>query len=563
MPNMFSTGCRRALAPAVAALLGCALLAGCQSHTTVSATGNTGAQFTHVFLTVNQLWFNTSATAGPTDSSWVKFALATPQTIDLVTLNNGALSQIASELKLTAGTYAQVLVILADSTDALSTSAQSAGAATNDEVDYIDTADVSHTVPLAVLNAAQGISISTSLTVAASAASTTTGATSSAATSTTAVAATTSAIVDFDATRDLVPISLSGQPAFVLNPHPHNYNVAHSGTIQGSVSLTGVATLTDAGNPDVQISAEALSSDGTRHVIVKTTRVGSDGSFTLYPLSTASGAPSTYDLVIHGPAIDTVIVKAVPVTDSAPGSAAALLGTLTLTAATPFLVNLNSASAAAPTSSLVGFYQTLPLSSEVPYLVEVRALDPTSGVFASAQDLSGGGLQYGTYAAGTIALTAVNPSQGAATYTIGAINPAYGTAALGTTVTAPANSATTALFTMAAPPLPTGSTANAIQGSISVGTSGFDTAELFLTNNGALIAAAPLTGYLGSSQGTLSLNALAPGGSAGTTYTAGVYYAEVWAWSSANPTGTLTRIPYGSTIDMSAGNASGVALQIN
>ena len=46
------------------------------------------------------------------------------------------------------------------------------------------------------------------------------------------------------------------------------------------------------GGPGLQVAAEAVSSDGTRHVVVKTTRVTADGSFTLYPLSTASGAPS-------------------------------------------------------------------------------------------------------------------------------------------------------------------------------------------------------------------------------------------------------------------------------
>ena len=567
MANMISIRGSRAVLPAAAALLGCMALAGCESRTTVSATGNTAAQFTHVFLTVRQIWFNTSATAGATDGSWVKFALATPATVDLATLNDGTLSQIATELKLAAGTYAQVMVILADSTDALSSSAQSAGAASNDEVDYIDTSNVPHTAPLAVLNAAQGISIATSLTVATSSSSSfgtssSAAAPSSTATSTTSVAATPSAIIDFDASRDLVPLSLSGQPAFILNPHPHSYVVSASGSIRGSVSLSGVSTLSGAGNPDVQVFAEALSSDGTRHVIVKTSRVGSDGTFTLYPLSTASGAPGTYDLVIHGPEIDTVIVKSVPVTHSGAGSTTAALGTLTLTPASPFLVNINTASAAAPTSSLVGFYQTLPLSSEVPYLVEVRALDPTSGVFASAQELSNGTLQYGTYGAGTITLTSATATQGAATYAVGAINPAYGTATLGTTVAAPAQAATIALFAMNAPPVPTGATANDIQGTISVGSSGFDNAELFLTHGGALIAAAPLSAYRGGSQGALSLSAIAPGGSAGTTYAAGVYNAEVWAWNSTNPTGTLTRIPYGSTIDMSAGTATGVALQI-
>ncbi len=91
--------------PALAALMSCALLAGCQSRTNVSATGNAPVQFTHVFLTINQVWFNTSASAAPTDSSWVKFPLATPASVDLVNLNNGTLSQLASELKLAAGTY--------------------------------------------------------------------------------------------------------------------------------------------------------------------------------------------------------------------------------------------------------------------------------------------------------------------------------------------------------------------------------------------------------------------------------------------------------------------------
>ncbi len=557
---------------AVTVLLGCALLAGCQSRTNVSATGNTAAQFSHVFLTIRQIWFNTSATALATDGSWAKFTLTTPQTVDLVNLNNGTLSQFANQLKLAAGSYSQVMLILADSTDGLASSASTSGATSNDEVSYLDALNVAHTVPLAILNAAQGLTISTSLTVAAAAISSgfgapapATAATSSAATTTatTPVVTTTSAIIDFDATRDLVPMSLSGQPAYALNPHAQAYNVKYSGSIQGAVSLLGVATLSPAGLADVQVAAESLSSDGTRHVIIKSTRVDSGGKFILYPLSTASGAPTAYDLVIHGPTINTVIIKSVPVTAGATGSATPLLGTVTLTSATPFLVNLNTSSPAAPAGSLIGFYQTLPLPSEVPYLVERRAVDPVSGVFASDQSISGGSLQYGTYlAGGTISLTTVNPGQGAATYAIGVINPAYGAAALGTTVAAPGGSAT-ALFTVSAPPLPTGSSANNITGTVSVTSPGAnDNAELFLTYNGALVATAPLNAYLSGAQKTLTLTGVAPGGSAAASYAPGAYNAEVWAWNSTNPTGTLTRSASAGTIDMSAGNATAVALVI-
>jgi len=560
---------------ALAVLLGCACLAACQSRTDLSATGNTPAQFTHVYLTINQVWFNTSAAAAPTDGSWVKFTLATPATVDLVTLNNGTVSQFASALKLAAGTYVQVMLILADSTDALAASAHSLGAASNDEVDYIDTADVAHTAPLAVLNAAQGISLSASVTIAATSSTLGAPASSSAPASSTSATsaptttfsasgtATTSLIIDFDATRDLVPMSLSGQPAFVLNPHPQAYNAKSSGTIQGTVALSGISVLSTAGLPDVQVAAEALSSDGSRHVIALSTRVGADGTFILYPLSTTSGAPTSYDLVIHGPGIQTLIIKAVPVTNAAPGSATAVLGSLPLSAATPFLVNFNTGSPAVPASSLVGFYQTLPLSSEVPYLVETRAVDPTSGLFATDQSLSDGSLQYGTYVAGgTIQLTAATPNEGAATYAIGALNPAYGTTTLGTTVAAP-GTATTALFTMLAPPVPTNASANGITGTVSVtNTQTFDHAELFLTAAGALVAATSLDSYLGTGQSTLTLNGVAPGGSSAASYAAGVYNAEVWAWNSANPLGTLVRLPYGTPIDMSAGNASSVALTI-
>lgn len=573
MSHKLAAQALRSTRPALAVLLVCALLGGCTSRTNVSATGNTPAQFTHVFVTVNAIWFNTSSTALATDTSWSQFTLATPVTIDLVSLNNGTLNEFASSLKLASGSYAQVMLILADSTAALTTGAESAGAATNDEVDYVDSLDVAHTLPLAVLNAAQGIRISTSLAVAAassglggsSSSSTTTTSTDTTTSSTVSnpVVATTSAIIDFDASRDLVPINLSGQPAYALNPHPQTYDAKYSGTIQGAVDLTTVSTLTSAGLPDVQVAAESVSSDGTRHVIVKTTRVGADGTFILYPLSTASGAPTTYDLVLHGPTIETTIIKSVPVTDAAPGSAAAVLGTLTLTPATAFLANLNTTSLAAPSTSQVGFYQTLPLDSEIPYLVETRAVDPVTGRFATDQEVSGGSLQYGTYlAAGTIALTTVNPSQGAGTYAIGAINAGYGTATLGTTVSAPASTTTTALFTLTAPPVPTSTTAGSISGTVSLTSPGaYDNAELFLTYHGALIAATSLNSYLSGSS-ALSLTGVAPAGSSSYTYAPAVYNAEVWAWNSANPTGTLSRLPASTTIDMSAGSATGVTLTI-
>jgi len=67
--------------------IGCLLIAsaglvGCSPKTNVSATGNVPAQYSHGFVSVKEIWFHTSATAGPDDTAWVKFPLNTPVTYD-------------------------------------------------------------------------------------------------------------------------------------------------------------------------------------------------------------------------------------------------------------------------------------------------------------------------------------------------------------------------------------------------------------------------------------------------------------------------------------------------
>jgi len=547
-------------------LLAMLALAACGSRTDVSASGNAPAQYTHVYLTVSQVGFNASATANPADSGWSSFTLPTPRTIDLTALANGGLSQFASQLKVGIGTWSQMLLVLADTGATLTTSASGLGAASNNEVDYYDSSGTLYRAPLQVVNAAAGITVPINLTIrpdfsteGSSSASSSSAAGSSAASSTT----TTSAVVDFDAARDLRPISLSGTAAFALDPHPQGFDAGRTGTIAGVVDLSGVDTLSVSGVPDVQVTAETASSDGTRHVAVTTTLVAADGSFSLYPLSTAPGAPSSYDIVIHGPAIDTVIIKSVPVASGAPGTATVELGTIPLTAATTFAVNVDSTRPVVPGTATVGFYQTLPLSGETPYLVEQRATDPFSGVFTVAQQLAGGALQYATFTAAGAAVTTttVTPSQGAATYQVAAINPLYGEGTLSTKVVS-AGTGNTALFTVPALPIPDGASADSIAGTLTVTNPGtYDKGELVLTRGGALVAAVPLDAYLAQAGGSATFFSAIPGGGGGS-YSPGVYYAEVWAWNSGNPAGTLVRTPYGAPIDLTAGSTGGIAFSV-
>src|ERR1700757_957435 len=114
------------------------VLAAYSTKTDVSLTGNTPARYSHVWVTVQEVWFNSSATAGPEDGGWAKFPLSTPSTVDLVAQNGGNLGSMASGLRLSAATYSQVRLIPVDASAPLAASAHNAGALYNFEADYVD-----------------------------------------------------------------------------------------------------------------------------------------------------------------------------------------------------------------------------------------------------------------------------------------------------------------------------------------------------------------------------------------------------------------------------------------
>jgi hypothetical protein len=673
---------RLALAPLAA--LACIVLAACQPSADVATGANVPAQYSHVWVTLKQVAFNTSATAGPTDSGWQTFTLPSPQTIDLAAVTNGTLTQFASSLSLNGGTYAQMRLVLADSNVALTSSASAAGVLYNDEVDYVTSSGELERVPLQVPNAAQGVTLPVSLTIEsadqatlaaiACAATSSSGGTTTLSTSTSSTceygtqtssdctsgtfydsligtciqigsttntltgttstvgttstntcaygttydastgscvasstgsgvsaqcsydevynpvtgscassglgafgssAATSYIAVDFDASRDLVPYTVSGQSGFVLIPHLSGYNLSEVGTIAGQVDVSG---LPSTGVGGIQVTAE--TSNGTQNLIVASAPLQSNGSFVLYPLpctSTTTTTASTsyssssssssaayscstasqdFDLVIHGPGIQTVIIQSVPVTAGTPGSAGSIAFGVTLTAATSYTVNLSSA--ASPPGSWIGFYQTLPNSGSVPYLIEAYPVDPFTGTFDTAQPLSSASLEYGVYASGgSVSLTTATPAQGASTYSVGASAPVYGNGALNTTVAPPSSGAGNATFTVAAISLP--STGESISGTVSVTTPGkYDKGELLLTQGGTLVAVAPLDAYLGAASTTATLFTGVPGGTSTS-----VYYAEAWVWNSADPGATLSRQPIATPINVTAGDATGVAVTIN
>jgi len=629
-----------------------ALLAGCGTKTDVSLTGNTPAQYSHVYITIQAVWFNRDGSAGPDDGGWDKFSLSTPSTVDLVAENGGNLGNIASSLRVQVGTYSQMLLIPVDPTAPLASSAQNANALYNFEADYVDSKGVTQQLPLELLNPDKGIGISTSLKVpvgslrgtglTGTGIGTGTGSTSGAlpfasssgttgnpfgtSTGTTGTTGTTSAFTSstgststtpnnafaaaLAGTVNLVPFtyvfSSTGNSTGILwSAHATAaYDLSIVGGISGQLSLTNITTSTS-GLPNIQVSAETLSTDGSRWVVVSSTAVQSDGSFLLYPLATTSSTiPLYYDVVIHGPDIATIIVKGVqvprpstssnttttastttlttpygtasrpsvttttstPTTNSNVNSVS--IGTLTPRASAPspgpynYGANISTAPGALlPAGAVVSFYQTIARQGEVPYVIESSPIDPFNQVLFNPQALSVGTIDSGTWSTnGTVSIVSVAPNEGVGSYLVAASAPGFsdGTLSSNTPKVSPPTSGGTAMVVVPKLELESGASAGSLAAAVVAATPGrYDQGQLLLSHNGALVVSAPLDAVL--SQGTGGIVTV-PGLPAGTPDA--LYYATVRAWKSTDP-GSVQRQWYPQVIDLRSSTSGSIALTVN
>jgi hypothetical protein len=584
--------------------IGCLLavtagLVGCAPKTNVSATGNVPAAYSHVFMSVQEIWFNTDTTAGPDDTTWAKFPLTTPTTFDLATSLEGTLNSITTGLKVPVGTYAQIRLIPVDASATLISSASALGAIYNSEVDYTDGAGTLHQVALELQNPDKGLGVTTTVQVkgdttdvfSSTAASTdtdtststttttdpttglqetTTTPTTTTPTTTTSTGTTTAATflltINIDGAKDLVPFTYNATRGLVgatggttgavsgmlLNPHIVAFDQSAVGAISGTLDISNLAAASSSTSSylNIQVTAESLSADGTRHVAVNSAPVTSTGTFTLYPLATTSSSPTSYDLVIHGPGIATVVVKGVTVGVGDPSTTTPVsIGTITLRAATAFTVNLDPTTPL-PAGALVGFYQTLPGTSEVPYLIDAQPIDPFTRTFDTDQSESSASLDYGIFVSGSnVTLTTANPTEGAATYRVAGTAPLFTDGPL--TATINASTKTIAVPTLAAT---SGATLNSTTFTISkTSSTKYNRGDLIISHDGAIVATAPLDTLLTQSgSSTLTLSGL-PGAGLSGQFSDGLYYVSVRAWSTSNPTTTLSREVYPNPLDLRTG----------
>ena len=599
-------------------LLLAVVLGGCSSRSNVSATGNVPSQYSHVYVTAQAVWFNSSATAGPDDSGWVKFPLSSPATVDLVADSSGNFGSLITDLKLKPGSYSQVRLIPVDSSAPLTLSAQTIGARYNAEVDYIDSSNTTQQLPLELLNPDRGIGIQTSLSVplgnigAALGGVTTTGTSTTGTTGTTTTPATTTTTpttrgtsstatranftLSIDGARDLTAFTYAGPgaaqiPAVLLSSHASAYDLSAAGGIQGTLTLTNLTNISSAsGLPDIQVSAELLSADGSRHFVVASTPVNSDGTFTLYPLAANSSNIVDYDLVIHGHGIATIIIKSVQIPPTRSATIGTPTGTTTSSTTTSTTSSTTTSSAITPTNLVsvgtlipravtssystnivapagpalpagaqAAFYQTLPTSGEVPYVIGASPIDPFNQNLANVQLLSADTVDSGTYVSSGATVTVVSsaPQEKAGTYQVAATAPLYADGMLGIKVSAPTSGTIAPSVTVAGLSLASGSTSGTLAATVSPASrSKYSNGVLLVTHDGQLVASAALDSVIGLG-GTVQVSGI-PGGTA-----ASLYYLTVRAWNSSDPAAIFTRQWYSTPVDLRSASSANAQLTVN
>jgi hypothetical protein len=509
--------------------------------------------YNHVYVTISAVWFHTSDLAGPDDAGWLKYPLTAPITVDLLSLENGAMLQAFGGLTLPAGKYQQIRVFLVDNQATLTSSAAALNLSENDEMFYDNSSGMAETAPLEIVSPSKGIAIYGSLQVNST--------------------APINLALDFNVNRDVLPLFVGNMQDFVLKPRLSYFDLSHVGAITGSVECGDLRANGGAGFAyGVVVKAEIPSADGTYETVDRETGLNIDlandsCTFTLFPLHIPAGASSaSYDVMIRGRNMASIIVQGVPVQVGEDASTATQLSTdpLMLTPGTEYTANMPTNMPVSPTGADVRFYQTVP-GTAAAYEIRTQGVNPFTGIFANDEPLSLGALQLGAYmAGGDPTLIAVTPHEG-----LGGFLP-YGDAPYFTRTEAVTGTLTPALnnptgFTIGALSVWSGASADSIGGNLTQTTAGkFDSGYLIVSHDGYIVTTIPLAGVLsqnGGAGGAYTIGNV-PGGSSGQTFAAGLYYLHGFLWNRQDPLLSLRRIEDTAVVDLRTGSATNVDITV-
>jgi len=493
---------------------------------TVSLTDAPG-DFDHVYITVKDIWFHTSDTAGPDDGGWRRTLLAAPVTVDLIALSNGVIgSPIWGNITLPVGNYQQIRLVLAGTEDALTASAFGSGLTYNNELKV--SGDTTH-YPLRIPDALHGIRLAGIFHI-------TNGGVLRLA-------------IDFDTGHDVVDILRNGSTEYLLKPRLTYCDLDDAGAIVGSIDPVSAAT--DTTSSHFVIKAEQVNDplNPQYHVVKRWTSVNPvTGKFVLYPLK-----PGKYDVVLRGLGYQTVIAKGVPATNGTTPITVTPISMITMTVATNPDYTVG-ASITSPTGAWVNFYQTLQGAGEIPYEIRFRHLNPITGQFSGFK-LSADQVWVGTYSSGAISgLTLTAPQEGAGKFN------AFADAILYDRSTVPQliSSVTPTPVSLGAINPTAPAVSRSIGGMINVPSMGMgmmNNGVFFAVHGGMIVNTISVNAQM-SGGGSYTMTNL-PGGST-TTQLAGAFYGvEALGWS---PTALGIGIP--RVADLRTGNDTNVNMQM-
>jgi hypothetical protein len=353
------------------------------SLTDSPAGGEMEETFDNVIITVTDIWFHMDNTvANPADGGWLKYHLASPTVVDLAHLTDGALSQVLNK-NLPVGTYRQIRLLLASTEDNVVT--DNTVYQYNNEVVW-DNNGTPVTSPLRIPDAFHGIALYGSFTVSST--------------------APLHLAVDFNISNDVVRYTRHrngvDEEEFFLKPRLRYFDLDNVGSITGQLSYDNSTS------HYFVIKAEQRDAGDSVYTVKRFTGMKADNTFVLSFLR-----PGTYDIMIRGRNTETVIVRGVTVTK---GQSTPILASGTIPVQTGTFHTANTS--VSPTGAWVNFYQTLDnnatgATTEYPYEIRYRHLDPYTGHFHNPIPLSNGPIHFGTYNTGNaITFQSITPKEG-------------------------------------------------------------------------------------------------------------------------------------------------------
>lgn len=518
----------------------------------------------HAWLTVYKVAFNGDADRpwDPADSTWKIVTLTSPVTIDMAAAAGFVVGSAGAGVTVPVGTYNQIRLFLSPHDD---TASVPSGLTYKAQLDY-DTTPV-RSVPIEIPNVQSGLKLDRGVIIEANTWSVIT--------------------THIDVDRSIVRFNGDGvDDAVTMRPRTFTYGFSPTttGTIQGAIDpvyVCGAATgaRSDCAT-DITVSLYAPSSDGDarmenwgtvkvnpkRRNAANTADVN-DGTFELGPLSSVGGNPSSYDLVIRGRGMKTMVVKNIAYgllanyvgcswSVAAGNTADASTLIRPVPDASPRTVSL-SPSLALKTGR-VGLSFTLSAGGK-PYEVHAANTDPftgalTAGSAMSVPSLASGGLlvsDYPTIKAGctgnsppgdlAIAFDPVVALEGVGGFTPFALGTFYTSGKLGST---PFTSGST--FSVDEPTVASASTGRVSVSITGLPAAGATKAQLIVSDVGGMVLTRDIHSSCSTSPCTEAVTL--PAGTVSNGAATGVYEFAVRYWDATTTTTAKSAVEAGGTM---------------